>query len=107
AVWVRLRFRYAQATPDTLRPDGLRVAAPRVARQGEAWRPGLDLNQDKEHCTAPASTLPPPGRSDHRRSRRGEPHLPRRTVNNSRRLLINSAGARAVPRRSFATDCAR
>jgi len=22
------------------------VAAPRVARQGEAWRPGLDLNQD-------------------------------------------------------------
>src|SRR5215468_5680625 len=33
------------------------VAAPRVARQGEAWRPGLDLNQDKERCTAPASTL--------------------------------------------------
>src|SRR5664279_4385376 len=34
-----------------------RVAAPRVARQGEAWRPGLDLNQDKERCTALASTL--------------------------------------------------
>ena len=32
------------------------VAAPRVARQGEAWRPGLDLNQDKERCTALAST---------------------------------------------------
>jgi hypothetical protein len=23
----------------------------------EAWRPGLDLNQDKERCIAPASTL--------------------------------------------------
>jgi len=33
------------------------VAAPRVARQGEAWRPGLDLNQDKERCIALASTL--------------------------------------------------
>ena len=30
--------------------------------QSEGWRPGLDLNQDKEHCTALASTLPPPGR---------------------------------------------
>ena len=29
---VRLRPRFAQATPDTLRPDGLRMAAPRVAR---------------------------------------------------------------------------
>ena len=33
----RLRFRFAQATPDTLRPDGLSMAAPRVARKGEAW----------------------------------------------------------------------
>jgi hypothetical protein len=35
---VRLRFRFAQATPDTLRYGlRLRVAAPRVARKGEAW----------------------------------------------------------------------
>src|SRR5450631_2414852 len=34
---VRPRFRFAQATPDTLRPDGLRLAGPRVARQGAAW----------------------------------------------------------------------
>ena len=47
----------------------------------EGWRPGLDLNQDKEHCTAPASTLPPPGRGNHRRSRRGEPRLPRLNPN--------------------------
>jgi hypothetical protein len=53
------------------------VAAPRVARQGEAWRPGLDLNQDKERCTAPASTLPPPGRGDHYElERRRLPLLP-------------------------------
>ena len=37
SVRVRLRFRFAQATPDTLRPDGPRLAAPRVARQGKAW----------------------------------------------------------------------
>src|SRR5580704_4180625 len=34
---VRLRFHCVQATPDTLRHGGLCVAAPRVARQGEAW----------------------------------------------------------------------
>jgi hypothetical protein len=26
-------------------------------RSGEGWRPGLDLNQDKERCIALASTL--------------------------------------------------
>ena len=41
---VRLRFRFAQATPDTLHPDGLSVAAPRVARQGEAWWGKKDSN---------------------------------------------------------------
>ena len=41
---VRLRFRCAQATPDTPRPDGLGVAAPRVARQGEAWCGRWDSN---------------------------------------------------------------
>ena len=25
-------------------------------RSSEGWRPGLELNQDKERCTAPAST---------------------------------------------------
>ena len=55
-------------------------------RSSEGWRPGLDLNQDKEHCTAPASTLPPPGRSDHRRSRRREPL--------SSRINPNSAGVK-------------
>src|SRR5437899_6096 len=44
AATVRLRFRCASATPDTLRPDGLRVAAPRVARQGEAWWGRKDSN---------------------------------------------------------------
>src|SRR6185295_3434347 len=39
-----------------------------LAEAGEGWRPGLDLNQDKEHCTAPASTLPPPGRRQHCRT---------------------------------------
>ena len=33
---VRRRPRFAQAMPDTLRPGGLRAAAPRVARQGVA-----------------------------------------------------------------------
>jgi hypothetical protein len=32
------------------------LAEPKL-RSGEGWRPGLDLNQDKEQCTAPASTL--------------------------------------------------
>src|SRR6185312_765766 len=57
---------------------GLRLRLACRAEAGEAsegWRPGLDLNQDKEHCTAPASTLPPPGRGNHRRSQRGEPYL--------------------------------
>ena len=47
---VRRRFRFAQAMPDTLRPDGLRVAAPRVARQGEAWcgRPGSNRHSPFE-----------------------------------------------------------
>jgi len=31
------------------------LAEPKL-RSSEGWRPGLDLNQDKEHCTAPAST---------------------------------------------------
>jgi hypothetical protein len=33
-----------------------RLAEPKL-RSSEGWRPGLDLNQDKEQCTAPASTL--------------------------------------------------
>jgi hypothetical protein len=36
----------------------------------KAWRPGLDLNQDEERCTALALTLPPPGRLH-----RGAPEL--------------------------------
>ena len=31
-------------------------AEPKLQRS-EGWRPGLDLNQDKERCLAPASTL--------------------------------------------------
>ncbi len=94
---VRLRLRFAQATPDTL-PRRASVAAPRVARQGRAWRPGLDLNQDKERCTAPALTLPPPGRFDHSRSRRAGPRLPPFRVN---------PPAPGAPRRSFATGYGR
>ena len=48
---VRLRFRFAQAAPDTLRPDGLRLAAPRVAREGEAWWGKKDSNL-RSHKTA-------------------------------------------------------
>ena len=33
---VRLRFRFAQAPPDTLCPNGLRAAAPRVAPLGRS-----------------------------------------------------------------------
>jgi hypothetical protein len=33
-----------------------RPAEPKL-RSSEGWRPGLDLNQDKERCTALASTL--------------------------------------------------
>jgi hypothetical protein len=39
------------ATPDTLRPDDLGVAAPRVARQGEAWWGKKDSNL-RSHKTA-------------------------------------------------------
>jgi hypothetical protein len=35
---------------------GKRLAQPKL-RRSEGWRPGLDLNQDKERCTALASTL--------------------------------------------------
>src|SRR5258705_8065782 len=71
-----------------------------LAEAGEAsegWRPGLDLNQDKEHCTAPASSLPPPGQGDHRRSRAGEPCLPRFNLNNPRARL-RSIVDESVPR---------
>jgi hypothetical protein len=37
------------------------LAEPKL-RSSEGWRPGLDLNQDIERCTALALTLPPPGR---------------------------------------------
>jgi hypothetical protein len=43
---------------------GLRIdwlAEPEL-HSSEGWRPGLDLNQDIERCTALALTLPPPGR---------------------------------------------
>jgi hypothetical protein len=32
------------------------LAEPKLQSR-EGWRPGLDLNQDKEQCIAPASTL--------------------------------------------------
>jgi hypothetical protein len=54
---VRLRFRSAQAAPDTLRPDVLRVAAPRVALQGEAWWACLDSNQEPDRYERPALTI--------------------------------------------------
>jgi hypothetical protein len=54
---VRLRFRCAQATPDTLRPNVLRLAAPRVARQGEAWWACLDSNQEPDRYERPALTI--------------------------------------------------
>src|SRR5207302_428603 len=54
---VRLRSRFAQARPDTLRPDGLRMAAPRVARQGEAWWACLDSNQEPDRYERPALTI--------------------------------------------------
>jgi hypothetical protein len=53
-----------------------RLARPK-RRSCKGWRPGLDLNQDKERCTALASKLPPPGRIHHRRSHRSRPMLPR------------------------------
>src|SRR5690242_19919231 len=42
------------ATPDTLRPNSLRVAAPRVARQGEAWWAVKDSNLRHPACKADA-----------------------------------------------------
>ena len=49
-------------------PFGLQAAQ---LAEGRSWRPGLDLNQDKEHCTAPASTLSATG------PRRSSPITPR------------------------------
>ena len=40
--------------------DAFATRRARLAQAGEVcegWRPGLDLNQDKEHCIALASTL--------------------------------------------------
>jgi hypothetical protein len=54
---VRLRFRFAQATPHTLRPDGLSLAAPRVARKGEAWWGKKDSNL-RSHKTADLQSAP-------------------------------------------------
>ena len=57
---VSLRFRFAPATPDTtLRPSGPCVAAPRVARQGEAWwaRQDSNLQPDRyERKTLPGNS---------------------------------------------------
>jgi hypothetical protein len=57
SVPVRLRFRFAQATPDTLRPDGLRLVAPRAAHQGEAWWGKKDSNL-RSHKTADLQSAP-------------------------------------------------
>jgi hypothetical protein len=54
---VRPRFRFAQARPDTLRPDGPRLAAPRVAPQGEAWWGKKDSNL-RSHKTADLQSAP-------------------------------------------------
>ncbi len=54
---VRLRFRFAQVTRDTLRPDGLRLAAPCVARPGEAWWGKKDSNL-RSHKTADLQSAP-------------------------------------------------
>jgi hypothetical protein len=54
---VRLRSRCARATPDTLCPDDLRSAAPRVARQGEAWWGKKDSNL-RSHKTADLQSAP-------------------------------------------------
>src|SRR6266568_7064513 len=75
---------YGAASPSSRLACRAEAAPPRLGgASSEGWRPGLDLNQDKERCTAPASTLPPPGRADHRRSRRGEPPLAGINVNQS------------------------
>jgi hypothetical protein len=54
---VRLRIRFAQATPDTLHPYGPAVAAPRVARQGEAWWARQDSNLQPDRYERPALTI--------------------------------------------------
>src|ERR1700726_1849307 len=54
---VRLRLRFAPATPDTLRPDDLSLAAPRGARQGEAWWGKKDSNL-RSHKTADLQSAP-------------------------------------------------
>ena len=50
-------FAGAQATPDTLCPDGSGVAAPRVARQGEAWWGRQDSNL-RSHEAADLQSAP-------------------------------------------------
>jgi hypothetical protein len=42
---------------------GLSACRAEAAAGGEGWRPGLDLNQDKERCIALASTLSATGPS--------------------------------------------
>ena len=76
-------------------------------RSSVGWRPGLDLNQDKERCTVLAWTLPPPGRSDHCRSRRGEPRLPLVNPNGPAAFGVIGIKAGGAPRRSCATDYVR
>src|SRR5882724_13269796 len=53
----KLRFRFAQATLDTLCPDGLHLAAPRVAHPGEAWWGKKDSNL-RSHKTADLQSAP-------------------------------------------------
>ena len=60
--------------------------------QSEGWRPGLDLNQDKEHCTALASTLPPPGRIHLSRSAPAGPLLVAVNPTSLRRLRLLRLG---------------
>src|SRR5579871_674893 len=54
------RFAWGVRAPPSLfelRRDGIRREALAKLRSSEGWwRPGLELNQDKERCTAPAST---------------------------------------------------
>src|SRR5690348_13876382 len=60
------------------------LAQPKL-RSSEGWRPGLELNQEKGRCTAPALAIPPPGRSNHCSSDRGGPS--RHQVNPTRRSM--------------------
>lgn len=74
------------------------VAAPRVARQGEAWRPGLELNQDVGRCTAPAWPF----------RHRADPIIADRPSGGHRLCWLTlTPRARAVPRTSCARDCGR